>query len=118
MSPRSADVATVLEKPIHPEPRFDGVEDESVARFLRRHRHLRPLLDDLRREIDAHFGPGAPVILELATDPEEGDTALFARIRTELPVDHAMDRLDAIFDAWWLDNLPRAQGFLHIDVGQ
>jgi len=119
MSGPATDAPTTLEE----SPRalgaagFDGAEDEVIARFLRQHRHLAPLLRDVRREVDAHFGPGTPVLLELATDPEEGDMALFALIRTKLSVDDALDRLDALFDAWWLDNLPRAQGLLHLDVG-
>jgi hypothetical protein len=118
MSGPATDASTALEE----SPRalgaagFDGAEDEAIARFLRQHRHLAPLLRDVRREVDAHVDPRTPVLLELATDPEEGDMALFARIRTELPVGEALDRLDAIFDSWWLNNVPRAQGLLHLDV--
>lgn len=95
---------------------FDGGEDESVARFVREHRLLEPLLHGLRHEVDARFGPGTPVRLDVVTDPEEGDVALFARIGAKLPVDEAVRRLDAFVDAWWLGRLPQADGLLHLDV--
>lgn len=95
---------------------FDGGEDEPVTRFVQAHRHLRPLLHGLRREVDARFGPGTPVRLDLVTDPEEGDVALFARIGTALPVDEAVRRLDALVDGWWLGRSPRVRGLIHLDV--
>ena len=118
MSGPSTDPSTALE--LSPRaswaPGFDGAEDETVADFVRRHRQLEPLLQALRREVDARFDPQTPVLLELATDPEEGDTTLFARIRTTWPIDEAMRRLDDLVDAWWLDHLPRARGLLYLDV--
>ncbi len=89
---------------------------ETVERFLARHRFLVPVLGEARHSIAAIFGPETPVRLELVTDPEEGDSALFARIETTLPVPAALDRLNRLSDDWWLDALPAAQGFLHIDV--
>nr|MBA3527782.1 hypothetical protein [Propionibacteriaceae bacterium] len=74
------------------------------------------MLDEAREQIAGVFGPETPVGLELATDPEEGDSALFARIETPLPVDAALDRLNCLYDDWWLDALPEARGFLHVDV--
>lgn len=89
---------------------------DMVERFLARHRFLVPVLQEARPAIAAAFGPETPVILELSTDPEEGDSALFARIETTLPVPTALDRLNRLYDDWWMDALPAAKGFLHVDV--
>ena len=88
----------------------------AVLAFLDEHPQLRPLLDAARPHLAAAFGPEAPVILELATDPEEGDAALFARVETPLPPRAALARLDGFLDAWWLDALPESGGMLHFDV--
>jgi len=89
---------------------------ETVERFLARHRFLVPVLDEARHAIAAVFGPETPVRLELSTDPEEGDTTLFARIETPLPVHAALDRLNRLSDDWWLSAMPAARGLLHVDV--
>ncbi len=57
-----------------------------------------------------------PVRLEVVTDSEEGDSALYARILTALPAEEALQRLDALLEAWWLHSLPRARNLLHLDV--
>ena len=88
----------------------------TVERFLARHRFLVPVLREARQSIAETFGPETPVILEVSTDPEKGDSALFARIETALPVPAALDRLNRLYDVWWLDALPAARGFLHVDV--
>jgi hypothetical protein len=89
---------------------------ETVERFIARHRFLVPVLDEARHAIAAVFGPETPVRLELSTDPEEGDTTLFARIETPLPIHAALDRLNRLSDDWWLDAMPAARGLLHVDV--
>ncbi len=89
---------------------------ETVERFLARDGFLVPVLDEARHAIAAVFGAETPVSLELVTDPEEGDSALFARIETPLPVPAALDRLNPLYDEWWMDALPAARGFLHVDV--
>jgi hypothetical protein len=52
----------------------------------------------------------------LATDSEEGDSALFARIETPLPPQAALDRLNRLYDDWRLAALPAARGLMHVDV--
>jgi hypothetical protein len=120
MSGPATDAPTALEESRRAAgaPGFDGAKDEAVAAFVRRHRQLEPLLRALRRDVDAHFDPQTPILLELATDPEEGDATLFARIGTTLSTSDAMQRLDTLVDAWWLENMPRAGGLLHLDVRQ
>ena len=90
--------------------------DTAVADFLRRHPDLAPLLQELRQEVDKIFDAWTPVELEVVTDPEEGDSALFARIRTDVPLDDALQRLDALLDGWGVHTLPKARGLLHLDV--
>lgn len=88
----------------------------TVERFLDRYDFLVPLLDEARVNIARVFGPETPAGLELVTDPEEGDSALFVRVETSLPPRSALDRLNVLFDDWWLDAMPAARGLVHVDV--
>jgi len=91
-------------------------DQETVARSLSRHGFLLLLLDEARHAIAAAFSPGTLVILELSTDPEKGDSPLFARIEMAHPVPAASDRPNRVYDDRWLDALTAARGFLQIDV--
>lgn len=93
---------------------FAPVQEDGVRAFLRDHPFLLPLLVELRRQVDTLFGPWAPVLLDLRTDPDEGDTALFARIQSDAEFDESMRRLDRLYDAWWLDALPRGNDMLNV----
>lgn len=95
---------------------FRPLQEAAVAAFLRDRPFLLPLLAELRREVDAHFGPWTPVLLDLRTDPEEGDTALFARIDSGLPIEDAMARHERVVRMWWLESLARSDAPMHIDV--
>lgn len=95
---------------------FDLIEGEDTLGFLRDHPFLLPLLVELRREVDAHFDPWTPVLLDLQTDPEEGDTAIFARIRSGFDLDESLWRWRQLVDDWWLDALRGSDMPMHVDV--
>lgn len=95
---------------------YDQSTDPAVVTYLRQHAWLVPLLQQAPVEIDRQFGPNTRVLLEVVTDPEEGDQALFARIRTSLAPADAMRRLDAFWDTWWFKALPKDGHLLHFDI--
>lgn len=95
---------------------YDVPLGEEVAELIARHPRIGVLLVEARGEIEAAFGHATPVRLEVATDPEEGDAVLFARVLTRLPPVEALGRLNALWEAWGLDAMAQADGFFQIDV--
>lgn len=99
---------------------LDGYEignTQAVESFMDKHPSLHDLLVEARAEITTHFGPGTPVRLDVAVDPEGvDDPELVARVLTKLPVNLAMERLAAFDQAWWLANVSRSQQRLTIDL--
>lgn len=96
---------------------YDIRDYPAVSTFIQQHPYLVPLLLEARYQIDLYFSSWVPVLLEVVTDPEEGDRALFARIQTNLAPDSALRRLTMFWEGWWLDALPQAHGALHFDIG-
>lgn len=88
-----------------------------VSRFLRENVFLLDLFLEAHEEIQRYFVPGTQVGLEVFTDPEAEDSRqLVALIRTSLPLQEEVDLLDAFYEGWWLDALPRARYKLHIGL--
>lgn len=80
-------------------------DERAVREFLDAHPHLIPFLIEAYSRIRRYFGTDATATLEVIQDPEADGETLFAYIRTPLPVDAAMDRLDRLDDEWFLDRL-------------
>jgi hypothetical protein len=90
---------------------------EEVSEFLEAHPFLVPLLEEVHEKIAQYFGPTSEVVLEVVTDPEAvDDRELFAFIRTSLPPDEALGKLDRLDQEWWLDESDRAENNLCIHV--
>jgi len=88
-----------------------------VLRFLERRPFLIPLLLEAYSNIANYFGPYPQVFLEVVTDPEApDDQELVAFIRTNLPPDEVLDRLERFDEDWWLEASHKAQGNLCIHV--
>jgi hypothetical protein len=88
-----------------------------VKEFLAAHPFLEPLLVEAYDKIGDYFGPQPDVVLEVVTDPEAiDDRELFVFIRTNLPPEEALDRLDRLDQEWWLDAADQADGKLCIHV--
>ncbi len=63
------------------------------------------------------FGSHPEVALEVIIDSEAvDDRELFAFIRTSLPSDEVLTKLDRLDHEWWLDAMDRAKGKLCIHV--
>jgi len=79
---------------------------DEVRRFLTAYLELIEFLLEAYAHLQRHFGPDPQVVLEVVSDPEiEGSEELFTYIRTSLPVDEALARLDSLDEEWFLDQL-------------
>src|SRR5882672_3201427 len=87
-----------------------------VKDYLRRCDYVIDVLLEAPEQIKSRFGRDAQIVLEVITDPEDGDRKLFAFILTPLAVEEAMDRLEKLDEEWWLDASERAEGQLIVDV--
>jgi hypothetical protein len=74
-------------------------EDEVTAR-LEEYPFLIPLLEEARGYLAKHFGPDAPVRIDMAFDPTGEDRSLFARVVTDLPPREALDRWNDFEEEW------------------
>ena len=66
----------------------------------------RAVLDEAGLNVANSFGPETPAGLAFVTDPDEGDTALFARVESYLSTRSASERLNALYREWSLDAKP------------
>ena len=83
--------------------------------------HQRPLiakvLADAIDELPKYFGPQLDVELECVTDPEyEEDGQLFAYIRTSLPAEDALKRLDQLDEDWFLAKISQLDGAFNFNL--
>lgn len=95
---------------------YDLSTDPDVVTYLRQYPWLVPLLDEVRGEIDRRFGSDARVRFEAVTDFEEGDHALFVRVKTSLALDDIRPREDAFWETWLFEALPKDGHLLPFDV--
>ena len=98
--------------------RYAARRPEEVTAYLRTYPHLVPVLIEAAEVVPRYFEPDAPLVLEVATDPEADDPVpqLFALIETRLDPEVAADRLDRLDEDWWLDHSPAGPGVLDLDV--
>ncbi len=94
------------------------IEDsEALAEFLTHNAFLHDLLIEAHGKIVEFFGEGVDVHLEVCDDPDSGgDRKLYAVIVTPLAAKDAIPLQEQFDDAWWLNNLMRAQGKFNIIV--
>jgi len=93
--------------------RYGTHDPEAVEAFLVRYPFLIPLLTEALAPLEASFGADTPFVVALERDPEvAGWEDLRVDVETTLPVEAADRRLEAFATAWWLEQLPRAEGKL------
>lgn len=91
--------------------------EPSVQHFLSAYPVLIKVLNEAVPHIRKYFGPEPLVSLEIVRDPEMiGHQELFAYIRTALPVDEALDQLDKLDEAWFLDQLDSVGGLFNFNL--
>lgn len=98
--------------------RIYGFRGEAEAvRFLRMHPALIDLLLEAPPHVERYFGANPEVVLEVVVDPEANDSEeLFANIRTSLPVEEALERLDQLDEGWFLAQLERTDGRFNFNL--
>ena len=95
---------------------YEFSDEREITARLEEYPFLIPLLEEARGYLAKHFGPDAPVRIDLAFDPAGEDRSLFARVVTDLPPREALDRWDAFEEEWWLEAGRASQNLLHFDV--
>jgi hypothetical protein len=89
----------------------------TVRRFLQTYPRLIDVLLEAQSHLAKHFGPDPQVALEVVSDPEADDAKqLFAYIRTSLPVEAALARLDMLDEEWFLDQLDRVNSLFNFNL--
>lgn len=88
-----------------------------VMGFLRIYPALIDLLLEAPTYLERTFGPNPQVVLEIVVDPESEDSEeLFANIRTSLPVEEALERLNQLDDVWFLAQLGQTGGRFNFNL--
>lgn len=91
--------------------------DPEVDAFLTRYPFVVFLLKESVDPLRRIFGDQIMLSVRVETDPEvEDGEYLVIAFRTTLPADQAQEQLDAFGTAWWLKNVPRAQGKLRFTL--
>ncbi len=87
--------------------RFDLRNAEAVNTFIEQYPELGDFLKESHRRLRRIFGAEPSFVLEVVQDPEASAPSdfLFVNIRTSMPVDEAMVRLDQFDDGWYLDQI-------------
>lgn len=78
----------------------------------------RPLIAETCTKIPEFFGAGARFALEAMVDSGEGtvEHLLYLVIGAELNASDAGRALDRFQEEWWIDNVERGQGSVHIGL--
>jgi hypothetical protein len=75
---------------------------EKVRSFFLRHDQTAPLLLEAYPRLTAAFSGVAQLVLETTDDPDEdAEEELLVSVRTGLPVEEAVRRLDFFDEHWW-----------------
>ena len=89
----------------------------TVKRFISNYPELANLLIEAFPHVQYHFGSYPDVELEVIRDPESDNfEELFAYIRTPLPPEAALKKLDQLDEEWFLDQLPRTEGKFNFNL--
>jgi len=89
---------------------------EGAEHFLSEHPELRRFLDETGDKLRDYFGPETELAVERFVDPEASSVPdeLFVRVKTQLDVADARERLSRFEGEWWLDNLQRGRYLINV----
>lgn len=88
-----------------------------IVAFLAKHDYLYSLLFEAPKVIRQYFDSETQLSLKLSREPDAvDDQRLFLLIHTTQPISKAMDLLDNLDDAWWLDRVSEARGKMSLDI--
>lgn len=96
---------------------YEFRDSAAIETYIEQNPSLFNLLMNARDKIREHFGSDAHVVLEAVKGLEaDNDKRLFVFVQTESSSDEALDRLDELYEKWWIDALSTARPKLSIDV--
>lgn len=97
---------------------FYALADQpNIIAFLSKHEYLLDLLFEIPEIVRQHFGSDVRLSLKLSKEPDAvNDQRLFVLIHAVQPLAKAMDLLDNLDDAWWLDRMFDAKGKMSLDI--
>lgn len=97
--------------------RYEFRNEATVEDFLGENPFLFDLLVKAHDKIREYFGSDVQAVSEMVKGFEaDDDERLFVFIQTELSSDEALDRLDELYERWWLDALSGVRPKFSIDV--
>ncbi len=97
--------------------RYEFRDDAAVESYIEQHPSLSSVLTDAHDKIREYFGSDTHAVLDVIKDSEMDDhERLFVFVQTELSADDALDRLDELYEQWWLGALSAVRPKLSIDV--
>ena len=95
---------------------FEVRNQEDILNYLMVHDYLISVLEEAPSAIYKHF-PEVPLSLEIVNDPESSDhTMLGLYISVSGDDQTAFEKLEALDQSWWLDNMDRARGSLFLNL--
>lgn len=93
------------------------IMNRDVYWFLKKNPFLVPLVEEAAREIKKRISEeDVWVVCELFTDPESDEELLFLLIRSNLSSAQGDALEHRLYEEWWLDQMPRANGKMVISV--
>lgn len=108
--PNTVSLARVLE-------RYRVQEGGEVREFLAAHPSLSDLLLAAVRPVEAIFGAGTPITLQVLVDHEgDDDAVLKAYIQTQASIEEALEKRRRFQREWWAGVKSSAQSRLRFDV--
>jgi hypothetical protein len=90
-------------------------ERSSVISFLEKNFFLTPLLLQANENIGEFFGL-VRVVLEVSSDPDNGNQELWVRIQTRMTPEEGLSILTRFDQEWWLDASSSSQNLLNIKL--
>jgi len=113
-----AEIVVFADRPIDRlRQRYQFRDHAAVKDYLGDNPSLPGLLERAHDKIAEHFGSDVHAVLDLVKGFEaDDDKRLFVFVQTDLDVDEALDRLDALYEQWWIKALSAVQPKLSIDV--
>ena len=123
-----AEYSTVLTEPITRYEEIIGVlsnytfkdelEQIEIIHFICDNWFLALVLSEAFEMVKTVFGDDVTLVLELFIDPEDVDESveLFIVIRTRHELKVALEKLDILFDNWFVNKMEQNRGLLNVTI--
>ncbi|EMS79195.1 hypothetical protein [Desulfotignum phosphitoxidans] len=95
---------------------FDLIDTGAVELFLTEHPEIIPTVNESFYKIKEYFPEDINLTLEIFTDPESSQKSLLLRIFSKLPVEEAMEKLEALDRNWFLEKFLSSDNLFSITL--